>query len=436
MEIYANDVQKRKCIQMKKRQHRKWSKEEKSRAYFIIEGITGMGQFSLTTGAFLAGFVSFLGGSESLNGILGVVPPAAGMFQIFAGAIMKEGKTRKASILPYIILLRIFLSIVYFVPFLVMQLGGTKNIILGSYIGCFIVAYTMNSLIMPHITSWMIDVTPIHIRGRYLALRERISMLIIAVTTIVLGRVLDHHEAMGDEFIGFLIVGVILAVMGMLNIYAVFHIQEVTTVQEQNGDGFLKNIMKPIRDKIFQKIIIFYMLWNFALQIGAPYISVFMVDGLDLSYTYMMSMTVLGTIIRVIFAAFWGKIADRKSWLTSAKFSLIVLGCTHFSWFFVTPNNSEMVVPILSIMSGIAWAGAGISLFNVQFLYANLEIRTISIGVNAAIGGSMSLLAVNLGSLLMTQVGIRTTFAVSGVLLFVCALYIKLILKPSEMRNG
>jgi len=82
----------------------------KSRVFFILEGITGMGQFSLTTGAFLAGFVSFLDGSESLNGMLGVVPSAAGVLQIFSVLFMSRGKSRKEQSIKIAIIFRLLLA--------------------------------------------------------------------------------------------------------------------------------------------------------------------------------------------------------------------------------------------------------------------------------------------------------------------------------------
>lgn len=77
-----------------------------------------MGQFFLSVGAFLAGFVSYLQGSESLNGTLGVVPAATGVFQVFAILLLRKGKSRKRQVLKYGVALRLFLASIYFVPFI------------------------------------------------------------------------------------------------------------------------------------------------------------------------------------------------------------------------------------------------------------------------------------------------------------------------------
>ena len=54
----------------------------RNRKFFIVEFMTGMGQFTLITGAFLAGFIHMLGGSDSLNGTMGAIPAVMGFMQI------------------------------------------------------------------------------------------------------------------------------------------------------------------------------------------------------------------------------------------------------------------------------------------------------------------------------------------------------------------
>lgn len=441
----AISYSKHRRIKLPKFNRQRISKLERSRMFFILEGITGIGQFSLATGAFLAGFVSFLGGGQTINGMLGVIPAAAGIFQIFSSLLLKGGKSRKEQVIRIGIILRILLSSIYFIPFIVMNVGGSKNLVITSFIACFALAFIANGLAAPMISGWLIDLAPMSIRGAYLAKRDKISLGTIAVTTLVLGKVLDYEKALNNEFVGFIIVGLVLTLFGILNIIALINIEDINNERPNKERSFVRQLLMPLNDKIFIKIIYFYVLWNFALYIGGPYIAVYMVENLELTYTYMMTMTVIGSIIRVVFASVWGKIADRKSWFASSVYSLIILGVAHFSWGFVVPANSFILVPILNILGGIAWAGAAISLFNIQFLFANNEFRTMSISVNAAIGGVMSLVAVKFGGMIVEQGdilvlsslinGSRITFFLSGILLFACAIYVHLIITKLERQD-
>lgn len=418
------------------------SKLELSRRYMVIEGITGIGHFSLTTGAFLAGFVSFLGGSETLNGSLGVVPAALGVFQILSAVLIGKAKSRKSLAIKLAILLRTFLSIIYFVPFIFSLMGASKEVMLMSFIICFVTAYMFNGLLAPIISSWIIDVTPMEIRGMYLANREKISLAFVAFFTIFLGKVLDYSEQMNSEFTGFLIVGIILVIMGVVNIYSLYKCDDIDTPPAMGRVSLARQLLTPLKDPVFNKVIGMSVIWNLALFIGGPYIAVYMVESLDLSYTYMMSMTVLITVIRIVFSSMWGKHADKKSWFSCATITLVLLGVTHFAWGFVTPGNEQVLVPVLHIIAGIAWGGVGISLFSIQFLFVKPEARTGAIGINAAIGGLVGLGSVKLGGFIIDSMdgktldflnlveinGMQITFMLSGFFILVTGLYIHFII--------
>ncbi len=126
-------------------------------------------------------------------------------FSNFSTLILSHGhRSRKEKVISIAIILRIFMSATYFVPYILMRLGASPTIMMAGFISCFVLAYICNGLISPIISSWMIDLSPLQIRGKYLAYREKLSLGIVAVCTIVLGRVLDYNKMLGQEFVGFL----------------------------------------------------------------------------------------------------------------------------------------------------------------------------------------------------------------------------------------
>lgn len=416
----------------------------RSRKYFILEGVTGIGQFSLTSGAFLAGFIHLLKGSDQINGMVAVIPAVVGILQIFSSLIYERLESRKRTIIRMAIVLRLLLALVYFVPMLLMPLG----VGLEAFIICYILAYSINALNAPAIVNWIVDLTPLSIRGQYLAYRDKISLLVTAVLTIVLGKALDYFKSLGNQMIGFALVGVIILVFSILNIYSLMHIHELNGTYEKKEYKLKEVLTTPIKNTSFRKIIILFIIWNFALQIGGPYIAIYMVTKLNLQYTYMMTLSVIATVVRVAVANMWGRIADKKSWFLSTECSVAILAIVHFSWGFVNTSNYIILAPLLHILSGIGWGGAGISLFNIQFLFAKREGRTMYIGLNAAIGGIFSFIAVWIGgrlirllegaelSIMNIQINsMQITFFISGLLLMLCPIFVKVFIENKKLEQ-
>ncbi|MCT4543023.1 MAG: MFS transporter [Vallitalea sp.] len=416
----------------------------RSRKFFILEGVTGIGQNSLTAGAFLAGFIKLLEGSEQINGMVAVIPAIVGLLQIFSSLIFEKLESRKKTIISMAIVLRTLLSIVYFIPMFLIPYG----LGLQSFVICYILAYSMQALVVPAIVNWIVELTPLSIRGQYLAYRDKISLGIIAIVTIVLGKVLDYSKDMGNQITGFAVVGVIITILGIINIYALFNIDEFNDERIVKKVKLRDVLITPIKDTSFRKIIILFILWNFALQIGGPYIAVYMVTKLNLKYTYMMTLSVIATVVRVIVSNVWGRIADKKSWFLSTKCSIGLLAIVHFSWGFVNLSNYIVLAPLLHIIAGIAWGGIGISMFNIQFLFAKKEGRTMYIGLNAAIGGIFSGISVWIGGQLIKVLednqltlfhmpinSIQITFFLSGILLMLCPLFVKIFIEKKDLKQ-
>ncbi|NDL67744.1 MFS transporter [Anaerotalea alkaliphila] len=412
--------------------------EERSRRFFVLEGITGITHLSLTSGAFLAGFVSMLGGSEQINGFIGVIPAIAAFFQLFSSLIYEGSAHRKRAIFRTALIYRILIAGLYLLPVALLPLGISLPVFMAMYMG----AYAMNGLLAPAVSDWMVRLTPMAIRGQYFAGRERLAMLVSAVLTILLGFVLDHAKAGPRPAAGFLVVGGVLGVLSLLNLYSLKNVSEV-----DRGDAVRKYTLRevvstPLASPNFRRMMVLFALWNLGLQVGAPFIPVYMVTRLDLSYTYMMVLTVVGTVARVSVTNMWGRLADRKSWFLAAKLSMGLLALVHFGWGFVNPGNQAVLAPLLFTANGFVWGGIGISIFNLQFLFAKSQGRILYLGTNAAVGGLFSLLSVQAGAWItkllegreVALLGLRfnnlqAVFLLSGLLLALCPLFITFFLE-------
>lgn len=407
---------------------------EKSRRMFICEGCTSVGLFSITSGAFLAGFAKYLGATDEFNGIIGAIPVMAGIVQIFSSLVFEKLEHRKFLISLLCLLYRTLLGTMIFIPIFIQNTSAR----LFALAGVYALAYSMAAFITPASSSWIVDLTPENMRGRYFATKDAYSLAFVTILTLVMGRVLDMYRKVNNEYGGFIVLGVVVLVLAILNFSFISSVKEPVSNRKRSNIKLIDVLTLALRNKGFRKVIILSVLWNVALQIGGPFFAVYQVTGLNLSYSFIMIMGVIGSIIRVISARTWGSLGDKKSWFFTSKASIAILGITHILWAFVDIKIAIFLVPLLSVLSGIAWSGINLSLFSVQFVYAPEEGRTAYLGTSAALGGVAGFISTFIGSRIVNMLkelqfsffgiligNMQIVFALSGILLLFTALYVR-----------
>ena len=188
-------------------------------------------------------------------------------------------------------------------------------------------------------------------------------------------------------------------------------------------------------------------MWNIGLQIGGPFFSIYMVTGLKLDYTYIMILGVLTSFVRVFAAKYWGRLANRKSWFFTTQLSITLLAIGHISWFFIDHRTAYFIFPLINILGGIAWSGVNLSLFNIQFVMAPEEGRTMYLGASSTLGGVAGFISTLIGSVIVSLfkdvtvdfagfhfVNMHIVFALSGIILFITALYVHLCISRRETK--
>jgi Na+/melibiose symporter-like transporter len=408
-----------------------------SRKLFIFEGCAAVGIFSLTSGAFLAGFAEYLGASDQFNGILAAIPALAGIIQVFSPIVFEKLINRKFLVSVLALFFRLVLGFMIFIPLLVQD----KLLRLSLLAGMYFVANLAASFLTPAAGNWIISLTPESMRGNYFGRRDSYILAITSIIALVMGKVLDLFRQNNQTYTGFLLIAGVVIILTIINFYFLSSIKEPPVEIKDMKLDIKKVFTVPIRDKNFRKIILLFLLWNVGFQIGGPFFGVYIVTGLKLKYTYIMILGALSSLTSVLAVRSWGRLADRKSWVFTTKMSLGLLAISHSTWFFVNAKNVLLLIP-LYLLGGVAWAGINLSLFNIQFKYAPIEGRTIYIGFNAAIGGLVGFLTALLGSfvvgaleghkfsLLGISIGnMQLVFGLSGLLIAACVAFIHFKIK-------
>ena len=163
----------------------------------------------------------------------------------------------------------------------------------------------------------------------------------------------------------------------------------------------MKMFVKPLRDKNFQRLLVFNSLWLFSVNIATPFFTVFMLKTLGLTMTYIIPLTILSQLASILTIGYWGKFADRYSNKTIISICApLYLACV-IAWCFVgiyTNLISNLaLLAVIHIVSGSSNAGIGLALTNIGLKLAPSREAIVYLSVKNIITAVFSSLAPLLG---------------------------------------
>jgi MFS family permease len=162
-------------------------------------------------------------------------------------------------------------------------------------------------------------------------------------------------------------------------------------------------LSEPFRDKNFQQLLLFLGSWNFAINLAAPFFTVYMLQRLQLSMTVVLALSVLSQLMNVLFFQLWGRLADRfsnKSVLALAG-PLFILSIFFFP-LTTMPESYILTIPFLvliHVLAGMSMAGMLLCTGNIALKLAPQGKATAYLATNALISGSAAAIAPILGGM-------------------------------------
>ena len=417
---------------------------QRNRLMGIFEGGTARVIFSLTTGAFLVGFLKHMGADDTICGYILSIPILAAAIQFLAPIVLERLEFRLRIILLGNGLHRLLLSLMILIPFLPLP----SAIKLWITAGIYLLSNLSVSFVTPAAANLYVSFVEPQNRGKYFGNRESWLLVFATVMNLVLGKALDLFRDAGNERGGFLVIYGTIFLLTLLNAWCFFQMREVPLGHSPEPMKIREVFTLPLKSRRFLRFFVLSVLWNLSFQFSAAFFGIYQVNELALTYTEINLYGMLSNVTYFLCAQWWGRIADRKGWSFTTRISFLFLGITCVMWFFIVKGS--LLAPLMSmamLLSGIAWSGLNVSMFNLQFDFMPEERRTVYIGFNSTVSGLLGYAASLAGAMLVgaaspfrtTLLGIpvgikQLLFLASGLLICGCAFYIHLFMQ--QKQNG
>ncbi len=171
------------------------------------------------------------------------------------------------------------------------------------------------------------------------------------------------------KYYGYSIIFFLGFLAGMMGVYFISTIPEPQMISKNGKRNLFRVIGEPFKDSNFKSLILFLGSWNFAINLAAPFFTVYMLKRLQLDMTFIIILTIISQAMNFFFLHVWGKYTDRFS----NKSVLGVCGPLFIIrillWTFTTlPEKHALSSPLLFIIhifTGISAAGVSLASGNI-----------------------------------------------------------------------
>lgn len=353
---------------------------------FIVQATAEYLISILVTGSYLATITTTLGMSDALTGVISAFVSLGCLFQLLS--LFYHKKNPKKFLLLFSLINQILFMSLYIIPGVNIP-SSVKNIVFTVVI---LSAYVLYYFAHPKKITWYTSFVEVKNRGSFTANKEMISLVAGILFQFGASSILDYYKENERVNIAFLIMLGIIAILIIINTLSILFApdNELPVKEKISFFATLKNIFS---NKILLKIFLVFIGYYVATYITTPFLAVYEINQLGFSLTLISLFAILSNFTRILFSRFWGKFADKYSFITMFKWTLAVKCAAFLAFAFTTPKTAFVTVALYSILTGISMGGINNAITNTVFVYADPESASDSLAVCQAISGTVGFLS-------------------------------------------
>lgn len=404
--------------------------------FMTWEGALATVFITITGGAFLTGLALMLGANDFEIGLLAAIPYLLQLIQLFAAYIIDQTGYRKSITVWSSAAGRQIWWLI--LPLLLLNGDWRLTALLAIVVLSNICMMAANAGWM----SWVADLVPGRIRGRYFGDRNAAVAISTISASITAGIILDRFRSIQKENLGFF---VIIGVACLFALAAVILLNRVpdNMMASKIGIGW-SYMIRPLKNKEFRYLIKIFFAWNLAIGIAAPFFAAHMLTNLQMSFTQVALYSALGALVTILLTRPWGALIDRFGNKPIAAFCAVGIAFIPLIWWIPRPGHLWILF-WEAIYSGALWAGFNLALFNIPIANSPRRERTIYLAMFSVVTGLAFFGSSVLGGMLaenwrhihwalgkQTVVNYHLLFTLSSLLRLLAAMLILTFHEPKE----
>ncbi len=316
----------------------------------LLEGPLSQVSLSVASGSLGTGLALMLGANALALGLLAALPVMGALAQFPAAWwIERHGNRRQLAVIGS--LGRQF----WLIPAALLFMPLPTPVKLVGFLLAIALGQMLLALAQNAWQSWMADLVPATIRGRYFGTRGAL----VSATGMTIGYggawFVDRSDALGLATPAYASLLILAAACGGLGSILLAR-QPEPAMRRSTSLCFSALLRMPLRTPTFRRFTAIFMLWQVALGVASPFFIAYGLTSLRLPLHMLALTETLTALTGVLSQPQWGKLADRIGHRRVLRLCMLLVVPLPWMWIVSTPTRTWPLI-VGALVSGITWSG-------------------------------------------------------------------------------
>ncbi len=344
-------------------------------------------------GTFFTGLLLLMDADDGFIGMTTMISTAANMLQMFTPLLLERFPRRKVLLLTlYAIMMALNILFIGLIPLFPMQQQARLALVAATILAVNVI----NALISSGISIWHVQSLRPNVRNAFFSLVSMTVGAVVAIINLVGSGIVDLFRLQGMEYEGLMLLRVLSAILMGINIVTIAKIREYPYHTSEKKFTLSDVFIKPLREKLYLRTVWVAFLWNFTANIPGSYYTVYLLDNLGLSYTFIMLINFINVPVVLLATPLWNKLLWRKSRFAILYMSMSIFLLHYVLLSFVT-NGALWLYAVAMILNFLLAAGINLSFMGIPYVNMPAESQTSHLGFYSTMANVAAFLGVTLG---------------------------------------
>jgi MFS family permease len=317
---------------------------------------------ALYGGVILVGFALELGASPLMIGVLAAIPSLSQLAQLPAVVLIERLRQRRKLAVLAACGARLLIPSLALIPLLD---GGLR---LGLLAAMLVAITLLGAIAGCSVNSWFHQLLAGRGLGALYAQRLFWSTVLASLGALLAGQLVEYWPA-GERLQAYSLNFALAGAASWVGLYFLARVPEPPMQRTGPPQPIVQMLRAPLREPNFRRLVVFMASWNFAANLAAPFLTVYLLRQLGYGLDTVTALWAAGQIASAFTLHAWGHVSDRLSNKAILATALpAYFGCLIALPVSALPEPHVLTLPLLAVIHavmGIASGGIGLATGNI-----------------------------------------------------------------------